>query len=112
MTCHSTTGPSTAGGCTFAPADADERGVWIAETLHRHGSGPEAVAAVRALACTRLDCTVFRYPVAEQNAPSRRLAESLGGVPVLREGGVKCTAIVHRVSAAAAQVATDVAEIR
>ncbi|WP_414495356.1 GNAT family N-acetyltransferase [Stenotrophomonas maltophilia] len=80
--------------------------------VHRHGYGPEAAAAVRALACRRLDCTALRYPVAEQNAPSRRLAESLGGVPVFREGSVKYTSIVYRVPAAATQVATDVAEIR
>lgn len=89
-----------------------ELGIWIAEAMHGHGYGREAVAAVRALACRRLDCAAFRYPVAEQNAPSRRLAESLGGVPVAREHGVKYTAIVYRIPAAATRVATEVAEIR
>ncbi|HIE4005530.1 TPA: hypothetical protein ACXNIM_001771 [Stenotrophomonas maltophilia] len=56
------------------------------------------------------DRTAFRYPVAEQNLPSRRLAESLGGIPVAREQNVKYTAIVYRIPAAASEVATGVAE--
>lgn len=87
-----------------------ELGIWIAEAMHGHGYGHEAVAAVRALASRRLDRAAFRYPVAEQNLPSRRLAESLGGVPVAREQNVKYIAIVYRIPAAASEVATDVAE--
>ncbi len=92
-------------------ADAEpELGIWIAEAMHGHGYGREAVAAVRALASRRLDRAAFRYPVAEQNTPSRRLAESLGGVPVAREQNVKYIAIVYRIPAAASEVATGVAE--
>ncbi|WP_239684286.1 GNAT family N-acetyltransferase [Stenotrophomonas maltophilia] len=89
-----------------------ELGIWIAESMHGQGYGREAVSAVLASASLRLDCAAFRYPVAEQNAPSRRLAESLGGVPVAREQAVKYIAIVYRIPAIASQVATGVAEFR
>ncbi|HFF2845735.1 TPA: GNAT family N-acetyltransferase [Stenotrophomonas maltophilia] len=70
--------------------------MWIAEMMHGHGYGREAVAAVWSAASGRLRCAAFRYPVAEQNRSSRSLAESLGGLPVAREQGVKYTAIVYR----------------
>jgi RimJ/RimL family protein N-acetyltransferase len=55
-----------------------ELGIWIAEMMHGHGYGREAVAAVWSAASGRLRCAAFRYPVAEQNRSSRSLAESLG----------------------------------
>ncbi|HEL2978285.1 TPA: GNAT family N-acetyltransferase [Stenotrophomonas maltophilia] len=89
-----------------------ELGIWIAEVMHGHGYGREAVAAVWSSASRRLRCAAFRYPVAEQNGSSRALAESLGGQPVAREPGVKYTAIVYRIPAAMPGVETDVAESR
>lgn len=89
-----------------------ELGIWIDEAMHGQGYGREAVAAVWSWASGHLRCAAFRYPVAEQNAPSRRLAESLGGVPVAREQEVKYTAIVYRIPARMPGVATDVAESR
>lgn len=94
-------------------ADAEpELGIWIAEAMHGRGYGREAVAALWSSASQRLQCAAFRYPVAEQNAPSRRLVELLGGVPIAREHGVKYTALVYRIAARAPGVATDVAESR
>ena len=87
-----------------------ELGIWIAEAMHGHGYGREAVAAVWLSASERLRCAAFRYPVAEQNRSSRRLAECLGGRPVARERGVKYAAIVYRIPAAKRGVATGVAE--
>ncbi|HHV7320841.1 MULTISPECIES: GNAT family N-acetyltransferase [Stenotrophomonas] len=89
-----------------------ELGIWIAEAMHGHGYGREAVAAVWSSASQRLSCAAFRYPVAEQNRSSRSLAESLGGEPVAREQGVKYTTIIYRLPAAMHEVATDVAESR
>ncbi|MBH1404992.1 GNAT family N-acetyltransferase [Stenotrophomonas maltophilia] len=89
-----------------------ELGIWIAEVMHGHGYGREAVAAVWSAASERLRCAAFRYPVAERNRSSRSLAESLGGQAVAREQGVKYTAIVYRIPAAMHGVATDVAESR
>jgi RimJ/RimL family protein N-acetyltransferase len=89
-----------------------ELGIWIAEVMHGHGYGREAVAAVWSAASERLRCAAFRYPVAERNRSSRSLAESLGGQAVAREQGVKYTAVVYRIPAAMHGVATDVAESR
>ncbi len=86
-----------------------ELGIWIAEAMHGQGYGREAVAAVWAHASRRLHCAAFRYPVAEQNTRSRRLAESLGGAPVAREQAVKYVAVVYRIPAAAPEDATGVA---
>lgn len=87
-----------------------ELGIWISEAMHGQGYGREAVSAVWSRASAHLRCAAFRYPVAEQNAPSRRLVESLGGVPAGREQGVKYTAIVYRIPAAKHGDATGVAE--
>jgi len=89
-----------------------ELGIWIAEVMHGHGYGREAVAAVWSAASGRLRCAAFRYPVAERNRSSRALAESLGGQAVACEQGVKYTAIVYRIPAAMHRVATDVADSR
>ncbi|MEK7915947.1 GNAT family N-acetyltransferase [Burkholderia contaminans] len=56
-----------------------ELGVWIREDRHREGIGREAVGLVVDWACATLGIRRFIYPVAEANAPSRRIAESLGG---------------------------------
>lgn len=57
-----------------------ELGIWIREDRHREGIGREAVSLVAGWASGALGIEHFTYPVAEQNHPSRRIAESLGGV--------------------------------
>jgi RimJ/RimL family protein N-acetyltransferase len=56
-----------------------ELGIWIREDYHYLGYGREAVSAVVnwAIDFVKPDC--FIYPVAENNYPSRKIAESLGG---------------------------------
>ncbi|MFD1838620.1 hypothetical protein [Paracidovorax cattleyae] len=39
------------------------------------------------------------HPVAQANMPSRRIAESLGGVPVSRRQGTKYDTVVYRIPA-------------
>ncbi|HLH96034.1 MAG TPA: GNAT family protein [Xanthobacteraceae bacterium] len=79
-----------------------EVGIWIKETMHGHGFGREAVAAVVAFAAAELGKQAVLYPVAEQNLPSRRLAESLGGKLVgkgtLRKpSGVELAEVIYRI---------------
>jgi RimJ/RimL family protein N-acetyltransferase len=56
-----------------------ETGLWIKESAQRHGYGREVVAAVVDWASARFGPAGFRYPVVDENAPSRGLAEALGG---------------------------------
>ncbi len=57
-----------------------ELGIWIREDCHSKGFGREAVTCLYAWASATFDYSRFVYPVAEDNHPSRRIAESLGGV--------------------------------
>lgn len=63
------------------PADGAmlETGVWIKESAQGHGYGREAVAAVTKWAGEKFRPSGFLYPVIDENIPSRRLAEALGG---------------------------------
>jgi RimJ/RimL family protein N-acetyltransferase len=81
-----------------------ETGIWIKETAHGFGYGREAVATAIAWAARALDMRDFLYPVVEENAASRRLAESLGGVIVgtrrLRKpAGIEHPMVVYRIPA-------------
>lgn len=59
-----------------------EFGIWLRASAHGNGYGKEAI---QALYCQFRDCYVsFVYAVDERNIPSRRIAESIGGV--VREG--------------------------
>jgi RimJ/RimL family protein N-acetyltransferase len=79
-----------------------EPGVWIKQARHGHGYGREAVAALIAWAAAKLGFASVIYPVAERNAPSRRLAEALGGVlvgrrPLVKPSGVAFKLVLYRV---------------
>jgi RimJ/RimL family protein N-acetyltransferase len=81
-----------------------EPGIWIKESAHRLGYGREAVAAVIAWAGRELGVQAFLYPVVEENRPSRRLAERLGGIVVgtrrLRKStGIEYPEVVYRIPA-------------
>jgi len=56
-----------------------ELGIWIAEKFHRQGLGLEAIEALCEWAAEEVKCDYLRYPVDRDNAPSRRIPESLGG---------------------------------
>lgn len=61
-------------------APAPELGIWIAVEEQGAGRGREAVRALIEWGTrARPRVAFFRYPVDRANAPSRRLAESLGG---------------------------------
>jgi RimJ/RimL family protein N-acetyltransferase len=63
------------------PAEGDllETGLWIKEAAQHRGYGREAVAAVTAWASCTFRPSGFLYPVVDENTPSCRLAEALGG---------------------------------
>jgi RimJ/RimL family protein N-acetyltransferase len=52
-------------------------GIWIKQSAHRLGYGRESIAAIMKWASAEVGARALSYPVAEQNIPSRRLAESL-----------------------------------
>ena len=83
-------------------ATEPEVGIWIKESQHGYGYGREAVAIIVAFAANDLGKQAVLYPVVEQNGPSRRLAESLGGRIVgtrlfCKAGGVEHPEVIYRI---------------
>ncbi|MBO0754557.1 MAG: GNAT family N-acetyltransferase, partial [Bradyrhizobiaceae bacterium] len=81
-----------------------EAGIWIKEPQHGNGYGREAIAMIVAFAANDLGKRAVVYPVVEQNGPSRRLAESLGGriigTRLLRKAsGIEHPEVVYRIPA-------------
>jgi RimJ/RimL family protein N-acetyltransferase len=81
-----------------------EVGIWIKEFQHGYGYGREAVATIVAFVASDLGKQGVLYPVVEQNGPSRRLAERLGGriigTRLLRKAaGVEYPEVVYRIPA-------------
>jgi RimJ/RimL family protein N-acetyltransferase len=81
-----------------------EVGIWIKEFQHGYGYGREAVATIVAFVGSDLGKQAVLYPVVEQNGPSRRLAERLGGKVIgtrlLRKAaGVEHPEVVYRIPA-------------
>lgn len=56
-----------------------ELGIWIKKGAHGNGYGKEAVAGLKMWADSNLTYEYLKYPVVEENMPSRKIAESLGG---------------------------------
>lgn len=77
-----------------------ELGIWIREDAHGHGYGREAVAAIAHWAASTFQATVFIYPVARDNQPSRRLIEALGGQLQGDIGRTKYAAVQYLLKAA------------
>lgn len=75
-----------------------ELGIWIREDRHREGIGREAVTLAAAWATRELGIERFTYSVAEENYPSRRIAESLGGIVVERCETPKYKAIIYQIN--------------
>ncbi|WP_421916949.1 GNAT family N-acetyltransferase [Mesorhizobium sp.] len=86
-------------GLHRARTEAPELGIWIREDVHGQGFGREAVAAVAAWASENLQPSHFEYPVAVENAASRRIAERLGGSVVARRSNAKYVSVVYRIPA-------------
>ncbi|WP_321955718.1 GNAT family N-acetyltransferase [Burkholderia cenocepacia] len=76
-----------------------ELGVWIREDRHREGIGREAVRLVVEWACSTLNVQRFNYPVAEENHPSRRIAESLGGTVTGHSETPKFVSVIYQIPA-------------
>ncbi|WP_436658059.1 GNAT family N-acetyltransferase [Paraburkholderia xenovorans] len=74
-----------------------ELGIWIREDFHEQGLGREAVRLVARWASLVLGVARFTYPVAEENYPSRRIAESLGGVIVERRETPKYMSVIYHI---------------
>ncbi len=93
-----------AAGLHSTDAIEPEVGIWIKESQHGYGYGREAIATIVAFAASDLGKQAVVYPVVEQNVPSRRLAESLGGriigTRLLRKAtGVEHPEVVYRIPA-------------
>jgi RimJ/RimL family protein N-acetyltransferase len=81
-----------------------ETGIWIKETAHGFGYGREAVSALIAWAARELALRAVIYPVVEENRPSRKLAEALGGMIVgkgrlEKSGGIGYATVIYRIPA-------------
>jgi RimJ/RimL family protein N-acetyltransferase len=82
-----------------------EVGIWLKETAHGLGYGREAIGAIVKWAPAHIGAAALIYPVAKQNLPSRRLAESLHGTIVgernlRKSSGVVLDEVVYRIPAA------------
>jgi RimJ/RimL family protein N-acetyltransferase len=93
-----------AAGLHNTDAAEPEAGIWIKESQHGNGYGREAIAMIVAFAASDLGKRAVVYPVVEQNGPSRRLAESLGGriigTRLLRKaGGIEYSEVVYQIPA-------------
>jgi RimJ/RimL family protein N-acetyltransferase len=81
-----------------------EVGIWLKETAHGFGYGREAVGAIVQWAPAHIGAAALIYPVAKQNRPSRRLAETLHGTIVgernlRKSSGVVLDEVVYRIPA-------------
>ncbi len=56
-----------------------ELGIWIKKAAHGSGYGLEAISALKRWSEKHLEFDRLLYPVDRRNAPSRRIAEKLGG---------------------------------
>lgn len=56
-----------------------EFGIWLKKAAHGNGYGFETVVAMKNWCEENLDCEYFIYPVDEENYPSRRIPQKLGG---------------------------------
>jgi RimJ/RimL family protein N-acetyltransferase len=88
-----------------------EVGIWLKETAHGLGYGREAIGAIVKWAPAHIGAAALIYPVAKQNLPSRRLAESLHGSIVgernlRKSSGVVLEEVVYRIPAATDRAST------
>jgi RimJ/RimL family protein N-acetyltransferase len=87
------------GMSSFEDADSisPEVGLWLKETAHWQGFGREVVAALVEWGHTTLGKESFIYPVAVQNVPSRRIAESLHGEIIGNRKNPKYDSVIYRI---------------
>ncbi|AHG22450.1 acetyltransferase [Chania multitudinisentens RB-25] len=87
------------GGVHGLQSQTPELGVWVKESLQNQGYGREIVHAITLWASERYHPQHFIYPVAEQNTPSRRIVEALGGVISGRRENIKYDCVVYHLPA-------------
>lgn len=58
-----------------------ELGIWLKRSAHGNGFGREAIAGLENWAQKNLDFDYIKYPVDKRNIASRKIPESLGGIP-------------------------------
>ncbi|MCR4329929.1 MAG: GNAT family N-acetyltransferase [Candidatus Roizmanbacteria bacterium] len=68
------------GGISGLNTDTPELGIWIKKSAHGNKFGREAVKALKEWTDKNKLYTYIMYPVDKRNIPSRKIAESLGGV--------------------------------
>ena len=68
--------------------DIPELGIWLKKSAHGQKYGREAIKYLVEWVREHLNVQYFQYPVDKNNWPSRKTAESLGGV-IIREGKQK-----------------------
>lgn len=68
------------GGIHKCKTKTPELGIWIKKSAHGSKYGREAVRGLKEWAEKNLDYEYLTYPVDKRNTPSRKIAESLGGV--------------------------------
>lgn len=77
-------------------------GIWIRADAHGRGYGREAIVGLIAFARETLDERAVLYSVAKDNAPSRRIPESLGGTvcgddTIQRPNGPAYPGVIYRI---------------
>src|SRR6185312_6794242 len=73
-----------------------EVGIWIRENAQNRHYGREAIGALIEWAFRTLQLKSVSYPVVDENAPSRRLVESLNGYVVGHRTHKKSETVEHR----------------
>jgi ribosomal-protein-alanine N-acetyltransferase len=80
-----------------------EFGIWLKVGAHGKAFGREAISTLRDWSAEALDVDSFIYPVDRRNTPSRKIAESLGGIAIGERqvrsmSGVDLELVVYRIS--------------
>lgn len=84
-------------GLDEADQPTPELGIWLKEAAHGNGYGTEAIKAVAEWAMKTLSKESFLYPVAVENAVSRRIAEKLRGEIVGSRRNPKYESVVYEI---------------
>ena len=79
------------------PSGRPEIGIWLRDEAQGQGLGQDMVAALIRRATTRYAPPYFRYPVAVENRPSRRIAEKLRGTIVGRYRTQKHDGVIYAI---------------
>jgi [ribosomal protein S5]-alanine N-acetyltransferase len=67
-------------GVSELNTDTPELGIWIKKSAHGHKYGREAVKTLKKWIDKNYSYKYIIYPVDKRNLPSRKIAESLGGI--------------------------------